>query len=186
MSLPIRRRGAFRSLLIALTVFATVVLGTARPANAELVDFGVFASGYTVDELDDETYGAGLKLRVAFFEVRATYFGALNSRLETEDLDVTLLPVDVGVSFEILESLPVSPFFGAGVTRYFVDSDFDVFDDGTGYYGVVGVDIDLSEHTALSLEGLYRMADVDVGGLLEDIEVEFDGLTINAGLTWHF
>lgn len=198
-----------QALLIA---FSCIALMFAVPATAG--EFDVFGSYMSTDDFDD-SWGAGIRTGWQFgmsplgMEVRASYFPELGTDLDDlvdeidapgdffDQQDVEAIPLDLGVTFKIADTVHV----GGGVSYVMLDSDFGDLDDETGFYGVVGFRTARAEGVGFFVEGLYRTIEAsvdpddfddvddpdDVPDLFtDDVAIDLDGFTVNAGVTFRW
>ena len=112
-------------------------------------------------------YGGGVKLRKKFLgfmsaDVRASYVDLSDIETSVVPLEATLM---VGIPF-VLE-----PYAGVGASYYIYDTDIPGLDNGTGVYGVLGVQFNLFVVGAMA-ELRYNEAEADV----------LDGMSANLGL----
>ena len=112
-------------------------------------------------------YGGGVKLRKKFLgffsaDVRGSY-------VDFSDLNTSVIPVEATlmVGFPFV----VEPYAGLGASYYFVDSDEPGIDNGSGVYGVIGLQLNLWVVGAL--------AELRWNETEEDL---MDGMSANLGL----
>ena len=111
--------------------------------------------------------GGGVKLRKKFLgffsaDVRASY-------VDFSDLDTSVAPLEATlmVGFPFV----VEPYAGVGASYYFIDSDHPGIDNGSGFYGVIGLQLNLWVVGAL--------AELRWNETEEDL---MDGMSANLGL----
>jgi len=114
----------------------------------------------------NEGVGGGVKLRKKFLgffsaDVRASYVDFSDLNTSVVPLEATLM---VGIPFFI------EPYAGLGASYYIFDSNLPI-DDGTGVYGVLGVQFNLWVVGALA-ELRYTEAEANL----------MDGMSANLGL----
>lgn len=114
----------------------------------------------------NEGAGGGVKLRKKFLgffsaDVRASYVDFSDLNTSVVPLEATLM---VGIPFFI------EPYVGLGASYYIFDSDLPI-DDGTGAYGVLGVQFNLWVVGAMA-ELRYNEAEAAL----------MDGMSANLGL----
>ena len=173
-----------KRILACLTV--VLIAGT---VSAQAGSFGVFGSYWDSDEADTAA-GAGVLLGFNFatrltLEFRGTYFDDFEADEFATTFDVSVIPIDAGLRIDILQDKVVNPYIGGGVTYYLLDTDLGEIDDEGGYYGLFGLDFG-SEHVRFFVEGMYRHAEgtVEEGGF--DADIDFTGVTGNAGVIWRW
>lgn len=112
--------------------------------------------------------GGGVKLRQKFLgffsaDIRGGY-------VDFSDLDTSVVPLEatlmVGIPFFFIE-----PYAGLGAGYYIFDTDIPELDNGTGVYGVLGVQFNLWVVGAMA-ELRWNEAEADL----------MDGLSANLGL----
>ena len=170
-----------------LTCLAVVLL--AGTVSAQAGTFGVFGSYWDSDEADT---AAGVGAVVGFnfasritLEFRGTYFEDFTADEFATTFDVSVIPIDAGIHFDILPDKTVNPYVGGGVTYYLLDTDLGEIDDEAGYYVEAGLDFG-GENIRFFVEALYRQAEgtVESGGT--DADIDFTGITGNAGVIWRW
>ena len=115
----------------------------------------------------DTGVGGGVKVRKKFLgffsaDVRASYVDFSDQNTSIVPLEATVM---VGIPFLI------EPYAGLGASYYFVDSDIPGIDNGSGVYGVFGLQ--------LNLWVVGAMAEVRWNETEEDL---MDGMSANLGL----
>lgn len=170
-----------------LSCLAIVLL--AGTVSAQAGSFGVFGSYWDSDEADTAA-GAGVLLGFNFasrltLEFRGTYFEDFSADEFASQFDVSVIPIDAGLRIDILKDKVVNPYIGAGVTYYLLDTDLGEIDDEFGYYGQFGLDFG-GENVRFFVEGLYRQAEGTVEDSGNDADIDFTGITANAGIVWRW
>src|SRR5918992_1090412 len=163
----------------------------AGPASA--TDFGLFGSGWNTKDAD-QGIGVGGKLNFGrLFELRAAYFSDLTADTSPErrDFELRAIPLEAGLAFKFAESERMSPYAGGGAGYYMLDTDRGDIDDEVGWYAVLGADFQTSENLGFMVEGIYRGMEAtvrrdDLDDIRDDVNVDFGGLGVNAGLVWTF
>ena len=163
----------------------------AIPASAN--DFGLFGSGWNTKDAD-QGMGVGGKFNFGrLFELRAAYFSDLTADTspESRDFELKAIPLEAGLAFKFAESERMSPYVGGGAGYYMLDTDRGDIDDEAGWYAVLGADFKTSENLGLMVEGIYRGMEAtvrndDPDDIIGDVNVDFGGLGVNAGLVWTF
>lgn len=164
-----------------------VLLCAAAPAYAG--SFGVYGTYW--DEGDvDPVYGAGARIGFNFLKwLELEFHGTWYQDAEVEDpsmtFDVSTIPIDGGLKFNLLPEGKFNFYVGAGFTYYLMDSDFGEVDDETGYYGDAGIEFG-GDNTKFFIEAIWRDLDTTVDDPGGDIHVDFSGIAANAGLNWRW
>ena len=122
--------------LTMITMAALVLAGAGEAAyggQTSLAGYLTYWDG-SVDGV-----GGGVKVRKKFLgffaaDVRASYVDFSDLNTSVVPLEATLM---VGIPFLI------EPYAGLGASYYFVDSDIPGIDNGTGVYGVFGLQLNL-------------------------------------------
>jgi hypothetical protein len=178
-------------ILILVGLFAAVTLA---PSAAQATDFSIFASYWETDDFDE---AVGVGFRVAFFErvqleLGATYYDEFGNDFQFDfndpgfdnvTLDVNVIPVDIGVRFNLGDG-PI--YIGVGGTAFFFDSNSGDLGDEFGFYGRIG-----AQFQSFFLEAGLRDVDgtfdrLSIGGIAtnNDVPIDLSGYTVNAG--WRF
>ena len=129
---------------LTIMIMAAVALvgfsGAAYGSETSLAGYLTYWDG-SVDGV-----GGGVKLRKTFLaflsaDVRASY-------VDFSDADTTVVPLEAAlmVGFPFL----VEPYAGIGVSYYSVDSDIPGLDNSSGYFGVIGLQLNLVVFGALA------------------------------------
>jgi opacity protein-like surface antigen len=173
----------------ALTILAV-------PA-AKATDFGVFGSYWTTEDADD-ALGAGAKLRLGrFVELRGTYFSDVTADTDPErfDFEVSAIPLEAGLRFDFAENEAFSPYVGGGASYYLLDTSEGDIDDEVGWYALVGAEFARQPSgLAFMAEAIYRGIEATVtedndgfpDDVRDDVNLNLDGLGVNAGIVWRF
>jgi opacity protein-like surface antigen len=171
-----------------LWVAAALVL-VVGPASAN--DFGLFGSGWNTKDAD-QGMGVGGKVNLGrLFELRAAYFSDLTADTspESRDFELKAVPLEAGLAFKFADNERFSPYAGGGVGYYLLDTNRGEVDDETGWYAVLGADFKTSENLGFMVEGIYRGMEAtvrndDPSDVIGDVDLDFGGLGVNAGLVW--
>jgi hypothetical protein len=126
-----------------------------------------------------EALGPGFKLTVEMvpamqLDVHVAYFGDFAE----EDLDLTVVPLDLGLVLNLPVSDKAKFTLGGGPSYAFVDSDDPDADDEFGGYVGGGLEFKVGEGAALFAELRYNFLDAS--------DVDLNGMAANAGImvTW--
>lgn len=193
-----------------LVVGLSIVAMMAAPA-ALAGEIDVFGSYMSTDDFD-ESWGVGLRTGWQFgdgpigMELRASYFPELGQDLDdlVDEIDAPgdffdqqsaeAIPLDAGLIFMLTDTVHI----GGGASYVILDSDLADLDDETGFYGVVGFRTAGDSGLGFFVEGIYRQieASIDPDDIDElddindqfsdDIPLDLDGFTVNAGLTFRW
>ena len=168
-----------------LPCLAIVLL--AGTVSAQAGSFGVFGSYWESDEADSAA-GVGALFGFEFakamtLEFRGTYFEDFTADEFASEFDITVLPFDWGLRFDFMKDRKVNPYIGVGGTYYFLESDLGEVDDELGFYGQLGLDFGF-ENFRFFIEGMYRQAEGTINNQGVDADIDFTGITANAGIAW--
>lgn len=167
---------------------AIVVLLVAAAAPSFAGSFGVYGSYWDGSDVGT-TAGAGVRIGFDFFkwlemEFHGTYYTNFEEEFESSDFELTALPVDGGLRFNLLPEKKFNIYFGAGVTYYFMDTNLGQVDDEFTYYGDAGIEFG-GEKTKFFIEAVWRDLDTTVDDpTTGDPEVDFSGISGNVGVNW--
>lgn len=142
-------------------IIAATLAAASLHADTSLTGYGTWWDG------DDEGYGGGLRLKKTILG-----FGAVEGRggyVNFDDTDTDVYPLDVSVNVRL--PFLVSPYAGVGVGYYFIDSPVSALDDGSNYFGQIGVEFTFLLVGAMA-EVRYHDAEADY----------LDGTSVNVGL----
>jgi len=179
--------------LPVLCAISAVALLAAAPAKA--ADFSVFGSYWDTKDVAGG-YGGGVKLDFArFLELRATYFGDVNSNTPFPNNDrfkVRAAPLEAGLVFKFAPDERFTPYLGGGASYILLDTNRGNIKNEAGWYAEAGADIKTGHGFGLMLEAVYRSVDATVRENGTDttfndkVGLQLRGLGANAGLVWHF
>lgn len=181
-----------------LWFFALIALLAASPAAADN-SFGLFGTFYDTEDVD-QSVGGGIRTRLGWLDLRASFLNDLTRDTEPERLDFELqaIPLEAGLAFNFLESGAWSPYAGGGASYMMLDSDEVEIDDEVGFYGVLGSDFGMRDNLNFMVEAIYRnmeakvdrdprnLSGIDDVTLEEESTVELGGFGVNAGVSWRF
>ncbi len=158
-------------------------------APARAGSFGFYGSYWDSDQADSSAGGGG---RIGFnfvkfleLEFHGTYYPSFTTDIGGQAVDVKAKPVDGGLRVNFLPSSPINPYVGAGVTRYFLDTDQGGIEDKNGIYGEAGLDLG-SGNSRFFIEALWRKVDTQISLASFDRNARFDGIAANAGVVWRW
>jgi len=186
----------------------TLALLSAAPAFAS--DFGLFGSYWNTRDADD-TFGGGIEFAFPFgqsplgLELRGTY----NQELSNDAVgnlfepnegffrenSLQAIPVEAGLRWNFNPTGNISPWISGGVSYVFLDvSDIEgaEIDDETGWYAGLGSRFGSHEGVNFFGEVLYRATEATVNrprnnvDLQDHVNIELDGVVVNAGVMWNF
>ena len=170
-------------LAVAVTAFAGGGIGV----------FGSYMNGEDVDS----GFGGGVKFKgdIAEFialEARASCLTEFSDYLEDDDLFFIPIEGDVLLNFPLGDS-PITIYGGGGAGYAIIPEADDIdYDDSFCYFGLAGIELGLGESAALFVEAQYRVLEVDGAETDDDVEIEFEeeieftGISVNAGLIFKF
>lgn len=176
------------------STFTKTVLGlvclfaVAQPCSA--LDLSVAGSGFDVEDLD-AAYGASVVLSESIYEEWVDLeFGAGWLMGEEEDVDFSLVPLDLGLKAHLTSGCEFDPYVRGGVTYMAVDEDSDdvELDGDWGAYVGAGVAYPLDSKWDVYTEVLWRWAELDAnaGGVEYANAVDANGTQVNLGVTYSF
>lgn len=137
------------------------------------------------ESADSLIFDAGMKLDLegSFFISAEAYFlsktgervwvSAEGTAIKTGiSEDLTLIPISATLGYYLLENEGFQVYLGIGAGFYLVQIDcevdsYDRNESGTGFFGTLGADFDLSDTLYLAIEAKYEM----VSGLIGDTGV---------------
>jgi hypothetical protein len=168
------------------------------PAAADN-EFGVFGAYHNTQDVND-SFGGGLRTRLGWLDLRASYLNDLTRDTTPESLDFELhaVPLEAGLAFDFMKDSAWSPYVGGGFSYFLLDSDQVDVKDQAGFYAVLGSEFGLRENLNFMVEALYRnmeatverdpnsVRDVSRIDLQNESKVELGGLGVNAGISWRF
>jgi hypothetical protein len=174
-----------KKLILALIVVIAAAFASATPSYAGSI--GVYGSYWDGSDVGS-SYGAGVRLGFDMFdwmglEFHGTYYADFEEEIDSEDFELTALPVDGGLRFNLFGKSKFNLYLGAGVTYYFMDTNLGSVDDEFTYYGEVGIEMG-GDNTKFFAEALWRDLDTTVDDPSGDEDVSFSGVSLNAGLNW--
>lgn len=174
-----------------------MVLGLAAGAAFAAGGVGVFGS-YLDAKDPGPGYGGGIKFKADLAEyLGAEVRASCITQFDEDDSDdgVYLIPLEAGLVFNLPlgDDAPIALYGGGGIGYAIIPEADDVdLDDSFCFYGVAGAEFSLGGSASLFAEAQYRVLEVDGAEVdgedfdLDDEEVEFSGLGINAGLLFRF
>lgn len=197
--------------LFAPLALLMICLICASPAMA--TGFEVFGSYWNTSDVDD-TFGGGVALGIPLGETglglkfRGTYYQELTDEpfdnlfdddepfFEDESLEI--LPIDAGLSYSFGRGETFNPWIEAGVTYFLLDTTREGFevDDETGFHVAVGSAFGNPDGVNFFVEGLYRSTEAtfvrrerrgnDDIDLEDEVNIDLDGIAVNAGIVWRW
>jgi len=151
--------------------------------------FGFYGSYWDSDQAKNSTGGGG---RIGFnfvkmleLDVHGTSFSKFTTDVGGQSVEVKAKPVDGGLRVNLLPSSSFNPYVGAGVTRYFLQSDQGAITDRTGIYGQAGIELG-SKGARFFVEALWRKMETHITLSSFDRSAKFDGIAANAGFAWRW
>jgi len=192
-----------------LLVIIPLALLAAAPAFAS--DFELFGSYWDTRDAD-ETFGGGVAFAWNFgesplgLELRGTYYQELSDdpvgnlfdddEPFFEENSLQAIPVEAGLRYNFNPRGNFNPWISGGVSYIFLDvSDVEgaEIDDETGWYAGLGSRFGDRDGANFFAQVLYRATEATVqrdrgeGVDLQDrVNIELDGVTVNAGILWAF
>lgn len=191
-------------------IVAILALSLLASFSAQASEFRIFGSYADTDVLGS-TGGGGIGFAfplgdVVGLDLRATYLQELASdpldgifdfdddNDVFSDSNINIVPIDVGLRFNLQRRGTVNPYLGAGGTYFILDSDRRgaELDDELGFYGVAGLRFGDAVGASFFAEAMYRRAEASVAFRDDDIDFDdkvsfdLDGFAVNAGVQWTF
>lgn len=200
--------------LAITTAAAVAVLLFAAPAQAG--GFYLYGSFWNVSDLDDAAgAGAYVAFPLGqsswSLDLRGTYYEQIDDRdffrqLFDDDENpflensIDVLPLEAGVSYRFDTAGSVHPRIGGGVSYFLLDTDRGEVDDEVGWYVGGGLDFGAEDGFGFFVDTVYRSAegtvesspvdfdDVDdIDGIdFDDVRIDLDGFSVNAGVVWRW
>jgi len=170
-----------------LVLAAAVLALLCSPAMAG--SLGVYGSYWNSDQANDST-GGGARVGFSFIkflelDVHGTYYSSFTTDVNGQSVDVKAKPVDAGLRVNFFPSEAITPYVGAGFTRYFLEANQGSIEDKNGIYGQAGLELG-GGFTRFFVEGLWRKMETSVSLASFDRNTKFDGFAANAGITWRW
>lgn len=175
-------------------------------------EFRVFGSYWNTSDVDD-TFGGGLALGLPLgasplsLHFRGSYYQELTDEPldnlfdDDDDQDffaedsLEVLPIEAGLHYTFTPDGNFSPWIGAGVTYFLIDTTREGVnvDDETGWHVSVGSRIGNRTGVNFFAEALYRTTEAtlererdDDVDLEDEVAIDLDGFAVNAGLLWRW
>jgi opacity protein-like surface antigen len=186
-----------KSMAWALAALMAVAAAVPMAAHAGIGGFGTWWDSKDYDNM----YGGGAKLALSL--VGGFWIEARGSYLTTTDYksaDISLIPLEALVGWELRLCDVIRPYVGAGVGYYLKDFEWksewkdwkDEFKskDCAGYFALAGVNLGLGADISLFGEAKYTLVGEDDKLEWRGSDVKekysFDGLSVNVGLKFGF
>jgi len=177
---------------------------------AGAADFKLYGSYWNTTDLDD-AFGGGIG--VAFplgasplsISLAGTYYQELNDdpveALFDDDEGVfqeeslKIVPLEAGLQFNFAPNGPFDAWIEGGFTYFLLDTTRSGFtvDDETGWHASLGSRFGSREGANFFAEALYRSTEAtlvrdrrDNLDLRDQVAIDLDGFSVNAGLLWHW
>ena len=184
---------------MALTLAALVAVAAALPTAAR-AGIGAFGTWWDSNDYGD-MYGGGGKLALGlgggfWIEARGSYLESTDFK----EADVSLIPLEALLGWELEVSDVLRPYIGAGAGYYLKDFKWksrwedwkEEFKDKdcAGYFALAGICIGLGADFSLFGEAKYTLVGEDDklewrGSDIKE-KYSFDGLSVNAGIKFGF
>ena len=157
----------------------------------------MYSTWDTEDMSDDEGVGFKIEFDVGQnvdFEIRGAWLDELGAATQGEVLQLEAMPVDIGLSTDLMRDGKVQPFVGGGLSYVFLNAKIagdSVLrtDDEVGYYLVAGLRGNITERFSIFGEVLHRNLKTEFtsdGFLNRDFEnfsADLAGIGANLGLS---
>jgi hypothetical protein len=177
---------------------------------AGAVDFKLYGSYWKTSDVDD-TFGGGIGIGIPLgatplsISLAGTYYQELNDDPVSAILDddeavfqeesLKVVPLEAGLQFNFAPNGPFDAWIEGGFTYFLLDttrSNFTV-DDETGWHASVGSRFGSREGANFFAEALYRSTEATLVNernnnvdLRDDVAIDLDGFSVNAGILWHW
>lgn len=173
-------------------------------------DFKLYGSYWNTSDVED-AFGGGIGFSFPLgssplsIGVAGTYYQELTDDpvdalfdddegvFEEESLEV--LPFDAGLYYNFQQNGPFNVWLGGGFSYFLIDTTregIDV-DDETGFHVAVGSRFGDREGANFFAEALYRSTEAtlrrdrrDNVDLRDEVAIDLDGISVNAGILWTF
>lgn len=175
--------------VLALLLFA---------ASAQAGEFGLFGSYWDTKDLGD-TAGAGVKYAIGDhalrLELRGSYYPDLTANAgeviqgQTGDFELKAVVPEAGVAYNFAPGASTQFYVGAGLSYYLLDPNEFTVDDEAGWYGLAGFTAGGGgSGPAFFAEAMYRSVDATVtdDSLVQDVDLDLTGLSLNLGVLFRF
>jgi len=181
-----------------------VIVAMSILANSALAaGIGAFGS-YWDSEDAGESYGYGVRLAstsdpAGFLEVRASRFNQFEDKDTGKESELDIIPIDIGITLNMSPEDSLQFYIGGGGSYYMMETEVDTptgskdvdLDDEWGWYGLIGLNIKLSDNLMLFGEGCYRQVEGtipedDLEEANSDVTFKLDGFGGSAGLMLMF
>lgn len=179
-----------------VTIVSITLLALTAPAQAG--ELGLFGSYWNTDELDD-TAGAGIKYAIGDnalrLELRGSYYPDLTADAgeviqgQTGDFELEAVVPEAGFAYNFAPGANTQFYLGAGLSYYLLDTNMFDVDDEAGYYGLAGFTLGGGgDGPAFFAEALYRSVEATVtdNALVEDVDLDLSGVSVNLGVIFRF
>lgn len=173
--------------------YATLRLGAFMPEDdAYYLDNGISIGGALGHNLNPNfALEIGLDYTVADFDDEYGYYSYATD--EYEHAYVTTLGIPVTARFIVPLSSRVDFFAGAGIGVYFTDVEIEdgyyhdegVDDTRLGFHALMGADIEMNPHAALTMELKHTELEEDSDDGYDDV-LGFGGTTASVGVKFRF
>jgi hypothetical protein len=177
---------------------------------AGAVDFKLYGSYWNTSDVD-ETFGGGLGIGIPLgtspfsISLAGTYYQELDDDPISAAFDddegifqeesLKVVPLEAGLQFNFAPNGPFDAWIEGGFTYFLLDTTRNNFavDDETGWHASVGSRFGSREGANFFAEALYRSTEatlVDERGnnvdLRDEVAIDLDGFSVNAGILWHW
>jgi hypothetical protein len=184
---------------MAWTLAALMAVAAMVPAAAR-AGIGGFGTWWDSKDYGD-MYGGGAKLGLGlglgfWLEARGSYLKSNNFK----PADVSLIPLEALLGWELEVSQVIRPYVGAGIGYYLKDFEWksrwkewkDEFKDKdcAGYFALAGLSLNLGSAVSIFGEAKYTLVGEDDKLHWRGSDVKekysFDGISVNVGLKFGF
>lgn len=180
--------------ILSLVIVVSLFAGSAMAAGV-----GAFGS-YWDSEDAGESYGYGVRLAstsdpAGYLEVRVSRFNKFEDKDTGEENDLDIIPIDLGITLSLTPAESLQFYMGGGGSYYMMESEVNTpagrrdvdIDDEWGWYGLLGIKLELSQNLAIFGEGVYRQVEGsfpkdELEDPNSDVDFKLDGFGANVGL----
>ena len=177
---------------------------------AGAADFKLYGSYWNTTDLDD-AFGGGIGVGIPLgasplsISLAGTYYQELNDepvralfnndQAVFQEESLKIVPLEAGLQFNFAPNGPFDAWIEGGVTYFLLDTTRSGFtvDDETGWHASLGSRFGSRQGANFFAEALYRSTEAtlvrdrrDNLDVQDEVAIDLDGFSVNAGLLWHW